>query len=61
MHLLNRVTNKISCAVEVSANTAALAILGGPTEFSSSSFFHVFVLEAIVYIKSHPNYKNSII
>ena len=60
MHLLNRVTNKISCAVEVSANMAALAILGGPTEFVSCSFFHVFVLEALAYIKSHPKYIQSI-
>ena len=27
MHLSNRVTNKISCAVEVSENMAALAVL----------------------------------
>lgn len=60
MHLLNRVTNKISCAVEVSASMAALAVLGGPTEFVSCSFFHVFVLEAIAYIKSHPNYSQSV-
>lgn len=57
IHLLNRVTNKISCAVEVSSNMAAYALLGGPSEFVSCSFFHVFVLEAIAFAQIHPNYE----
>lgn len=41
MHILNRVTNKISSTIEVSSSFAALAILGGPAEFTSCQFFKV--------------------
>ncbi len=50
MHLLYRVTSKISCAVEVSANMAALAILGAPSETISCQFFNVYVNECYLNI-----------
>lgn len=43
MHILNRVTNKISSTIEISSAFAALAILGGPGEFSSCTFFKVYI------------------
>lgn len=41
MHILNRITNKISSTIEVSSSFASLAILGGPAEFTSCTFFKV--------------------
>jgi hypothetical protein len=43
MHILNRITNKISSTIEVSSSFASLAILGGPAEFTSCTFFKVYV------------------
>lgn len=78
MHLLNRVTNKISSTIEVSSSFASLAILGnfkiersffqfdkcyflgGPAEFTSCSFFKVYVHEAMKFAGDHPGYAASI-
>lgn len=60
MHLLNRVTNKISCAVEISANMAALALLGAPAEFVSCPFQKAFVHEAASFSLGHPKFKENI-
>lgn len=49
MLLLNRVTNKNTCAVEVSSHMAALAILGAPAEFASCPFQKVSVQDAALY------------
>ncbi|KZS08316.1 Uncharacterized protein APZ42_027731, partial [Daphnia magna] len=61
MHLLNRVTNQISSTIEVSSSFASLAILGGPAEFTSCSFFKVYVHEAFKFAEEHPDYAASII
>ena len=58
MQLLNRVTNKISCAIEVSSHMAALAILGAPSEFVSCSFQKVFIQEAATFALRHPSFND---
>nr|CAH0101527.1 unnamed protein product [Daphnia galeata] len=60
MHLLKRVTNKISCVVRVSANMAALALLGAPSDTISCQFFIVYVEEAVQYVLHNPDYKDSV-
>lgn len=60
MHLLNRITNKISSAVEISSHMAALALLGAPGEFISCPFQKVFVREAATYASRHPNFVDSV-
>ncbi len=60
MHLLNRVTNRITCAVEVSSHMAALALLGAPAEFVSCPFQKVFVQEAANYATNHQSFKDSV-
>lgn len=42
MHILNWITRKISSTIEVSSSFASLAILGGPAEFTSCTFFKVY-------------------
>ncbi|EFX76649.1 hypothetical protein DAPPUDRAFT_248804 [Daphnia pulex] len=56
MHILNWITKKISSTIEVSSSFASLAILGGPAEFTSCTFFKVFVIEAIKYFVDYPEY-----
>lgn len=60
MHLLNRVTNKISCAIEVSANMASLSCIGCSFRNDILSFFNFNVKEAIEYVLHHPDYKDSV-
>ncbi|KZR97440.1 Uncharacterized protein APZ42_007687, partial [Daphnia magna] len=61
MHLLNRVTNQISSTIEVSSSFTSLAISDGPAEFTSCSFFKVYVHEAFKFVEEHPDYAASII
>ena len=60
MHLLNRVSNKITCAVEVSSHMAALALLGAPAEYVSCPFQKVFVQEAATYSTNHRDFADCI-
>lgn len=60
MHLLNRVSNKITCSVEVSSHMAALALLGAPAEFVTCPFQKVFVQEAAAYAMNHENFDDSV-
>ena len=56
MHLLTRLTNKVTLATEMSSHMAALALLGAPGEYVSCPFQKAFVQEASVYVTSHPTF-----
>lgn len=60
MHLLNRVTNRITCAVEVSSHMAAFALLRALAEFISCPFQKVFVQEAATYATKHRDFVDSV-
>jgi hypothetical protein len=53
MHYLNKVINKLSGAIEISAPMAAAAILGMPAETCSDTFWVAYVTAAVKYVKAH--------
>ncbi len=53
MHYLNKVINKLSGAIEISAPMAAAAILGMPAETCSDTFWVAYVTAAVKYVKDH--------
>lgn len=60
MHLLTRLTNKVTLATEMSSHMAALALLGAPGEYVSCPFQKAFVQEAATFITSHPTFVDCI-
>lgn len=54
MYYLNKIVNKLSGAVEISAPMAAAAVLEMPAETCSDSFWVVFISAAVTYAKNHP-------
>lgn len=59
IHLLTRLTKKVTLATEMSSHMAALALLGAPGEYVSCPFQKAFVQEASAYVTNHPTFVES--